>query len=42
MDKFFDTIRGLGLKRGPHRWVGGVYGGVTAKLNFDVAYVRIA
>ena len=42
MDKFFDTIRGLGLKRGPQRWVGGVCGGVAAKLNVDVAYVRIA
>ena len=24
MDKFFSIIRGLGLKRGPERWLGGV------------------
>lgn len=42
MDKFFDTIRGFGLKRGPQRWLGGVCGGIAAKLNVDVAYVRIA
>lgn len=42
MDKFFSTVRGLGLKRGPQRWVGGVCGGIAAKLNVDVAYVRIA
>ena len=42
MDKFFDTIRGFGLKRGPQRWVGGVCGGIAAKLNVDVAWVRIA
>jgi phage shock protein PspC (stress-responsive transcriptional regulator) len=42
MDKFFDTIRGFGLKRGPQRWLGGVCGGIAAKLNIDVAYVRIA
>ena len=42
MEKFFSTVRGLGLKRGPQRWVGGVCGGIAAKLNVDVAYVRIA
>jgi phage shock protein C len=42
MDKFFSTVRGLGLKRGPQRWLGGVCGGIAAKLNVDVAYVRIA
>ena len=42
MDKFFDTIRGFGLKRGPQRWLGGVCGGIAAKLKIDVAYVRIA
>ena len=41
MEKFFSTVRGLGLKRGPQRWVGGVCGGIAAKLNVDVAYVRI-
>ena len=42
MDKFFSIVRGFGLKRGPQRWLGGVLGGITAKLNVDVAYVRIA
>jgi phage shock protein C len=42
MDKFFSTVRGLGLKRGPQRWLGGVCGGIAAKLNVDVAFVRIA
>jgi len=42
MDKFFSIVRGFGLKRGPQRWLGGVCGGIAAKLNVDVAYVRIA
>jgi phage shock protein C len=42
MDKFFSIVRGFGLKRGPQRWLGGVLGGIAAKLNVDVAYVRIA
>ncbi|MET3809452.1 PspC domain-containing protein [Arthrobacter sp. UYEF3] len=42
MEKFFSIVRGLGLKRGPQRWLGGVCGGIAAKLNVDVAYVRIA
>ena len=42
MEKFYSTIRGLGLKRGPQRWLGGVCGGIAAKLNVDVAFVRIA
>jgi len=42
MDKFFSIVRGLGLKRGPERWLGGVCGGIADKLNVDVAFVRIA
>ena len=42
MDKFFSIVRGFGLKRGPERWLGGVCGGLAAKLNVDVAFVRIA
>ena len=42
MDKFFSIVRGFGLNRGPQRWVGGVCGGIAAKLNVDVAFVRIA
>ncbi|QNE15433.1 PspC domain-containing protein [Pseudarthrobacter sp. NBSH8] len=42
MDKFFSIVRGFGLKRGPQCWIGGVCGGIAAKLNVDVAFVRIA
>lgn len=42
MDKFFSIVRGFGLKRGPERWLGGVCGGIAAKLNVDAAFVRIA
>lgn len=42
MEKFFSIVRGIGLKRGPERWLGGVLGGIAARLNVDVAYVRIA
>lgn len=42
MDKFFSIVRSLGLKRGPERWIGGVCGGIAAKLKVDVTYVRIA
>ena len=42
MDKFFSIVRGFGLQRGPERWLGGVCGGIAAKLNVDVAFVRIA
>ncbi|GAB2710208.1 PspC domain-containing protein [Arthrobacter bambusae] len=41
MNKFFSIVRGIGLKRGPQRWIGGVCGGIAAKLNVDVAYVRV-
>lgn len=41
MNKFFSIVRGIGLKRGPQRLIGGVCGGIAAKLNVDVAYVRI-
>ena len=42
MDKFFSIVRGFGLKRGPERWMGGVCGGIAAKLKVDAAFVRIA
>ncbi|MFK4298500.1 phage shock protein C [Arthrobacter sp. GAS37] len=41
MNKFFSIVRGIGLKRGPQRLIGGVCGGIAAKLSVDVAYVRI-
>ena len=42
MDKFFSIVRGMGLRRGPQRLLGGVCGGIAAKLKVDVAFVRIA
>jgi phage shock protein PspC (stress-responsive transcriptional regulator) len=42
MDKFFSIVRSSGLRRGPQRLLGGVCGGIAAKLNVDVAFVRIA
>ncbi|MFJ5694093.1 PspC domain-containing protein [Arthrobacter sp. NPDC093125] len=41
MEKFYSIVRGLGLRRGPQRWLGGVCGGIAEKFNVDVAYVRI-
>lgn len=41
MDKFFRIIRGLNFNRGPERWLAGVCGGMAAKFNVDVVYVRI-
>ncbi|MBT8159069.1 MULTISPECIES: PspC domain-containing protein [Arthrobacter] len=41
MNKFFSIVRSMGLTRGPQRWLGGVCGGIAAKFNIDVAYVRI-
>ena len=41
MEKFFSIVRGFGLQRGPERWLGGVCGGIAARLNVDVAFVRI-
>lgn len=41
MDKFFDALRGIGLKRGPRRIVGGVLGGIADRLNVDPVFVRI-
>ena len=41
MEKFYSIVRGLGLRRGPQRWLGGLCGGIAEKFNVDVAYVRI-
>ena len=35
MEKFYSIVRGLGLKRGPQRWLGGVCGGIAEKLNVE-------
>ncbi|MGG5170933.1 PspC domain-containing protein [Pseudarthrobacter sp. J1738] len=41
MNKFYEIIRSAGLNRGPQRWLGGVCGGIAAKFNLDVSWVRI-
>lgn len=39
--KMFTAIRGTGLSRGPDRWLGGVCGGIAAKLGVDPNAARI-
>lgn len=41
MDKFFDSLRSMGLRRGPRRIIGGVLGGIADRLNVDAVFVRI-
>lgn len=39
--RMFTAIRGTGLSRGPDRWIGGVCGGLAAKLGVDPTVARI-
>lgn len=41
MDTFFDSIRRTGFRRGPQRILGGVCGGVAARLGANVMVVRL-
>lgn len=41
MDKFFNSIRSIPLRRGPARMAGGVAGGLADKFAWDVTIVRI-
>lgn len=40
MNNFFDSLRGLGFRRGPRRLVGGIAGGIADKLGLNVWLVR--
>ncbi|MDO8122336.1 PspC domain-containing protein [Isoptericola sp. b490] len=40
MDAFFDSIRGVGIRRSTERWIGGVAGGVARRLDVDPLVVR--
>ena len=42
MDKFFNALRSLPIRRGPARMAGGVAGGIADKFGWDVTIVRIA
>lgn len=41
MDKFFNSLRSMPLRRGPGRMVGGVSAGIADKFGWDVTIVRI-
>ncbi|MBD8062416.1 PspC domain-containing protein [Oceanitalea stevensii] len=41
MSTFFDSIRRTGFRRGPQRILGGVCGGVAARLGANVMIVRL-
>jgi phage shock protein C len=41
MNTFFDSIRRTGFRRGPQRILGGVCGGVAARLGANVTLVRL-
>ena len=41
MDKFFNSLRSMPLRRGPARMAGGVAGGIADKFGWDVTIVRI-
>lgn len=41
MSTFFDSVRRTGFRRGPQRILGGVCGGVAARLGANVMVVRL-
>ncbi|WP_300345302.1 PspC domain-containing protein [Nesterenkonia sp.] len=41
MSGFFDSIRNLGFRRGPHRLVGGIAGSIAYRLGTDVWLTRL-
>src|SRR5690625_667398 len=40
MDGFFDSLRRMNLPRSQERWIGGVAGGIGARLGIDPLIVR--
>lgn len=41
MESFFDSIRQMTFRRGPHRMLGGICGGIAAATPIPVVIVRI-
>lgn len=41
MNTFFDSIRRTGFRRGPQRILGGVCGGIAARLGVSALLVRL-
>lgn len=41
MESFFDAIRRLGFRRGPHRIAGGICGGIADQANVSLNLVRV-
>lgn len=41
MNRAFDSIRGLGFRRGPHRLLAGIAGGLAQSLGVNVWLVRL-
>lgn len=41
MDSIFESIRGLGFRRGPERLVAGISGGLAAQYGVNVWLVRL-
>ncbi|YAL82670.1 PspC domain-containing protein [Dermacoccaceae bacterium W4C1] len=41
-DRFLEQLRGLGIRRSPDGWIGGVSGGIAARLGIDPLVVRAA
>ena len=41
MSALFDSLRGMGFRRGPKRMLGGIAGGLAAKTKLNVWLVRL-
>lgn len=41
MDSFFTAIRSLGVRRGPHRMLAGVCGGIARRFDVSPGLIRL-